>query len=163
SATMGTPQLSYSQTPAAGRPGQCADLVPAHAYTKYVAAAMTSGLEPGRLAVRDADGEAIYPAGQALDDDAIIATGASTAGVQDLDIDDFDGVNAGARIAVPAKVTLTLSSHSDWDATNATLAGIDSEGNAVTETLAIPNAGDATVTSTNRYVQVTGLTIPAQS
>jgi len=99
----------------------------------------------------------------AADVDAILATGgASTAGIQTFDASDFDGV-VGADEMTPARaITLVLSNHADWNATNATLTGVNHLGQTVSETLAIPDGGNATVTSTGYYRQVTGLTIPAQ-
>lgn len=97
------------------------------------------------------------------DVDAIVATGASSGSIQTLTGATLDGAIGDDVMVEPRFVTLVLSAHANWDATSATLAGIDGNGNAVTESLAIPDGGDATVTSTRRYLRVTSITIPAQS
>lgn len=97
------------------------------------------------------------------DVDAIVATGASTADTQTLTGASLDGATGNAVMAVPRYITLTFSSHADWDATTATLTGLDGNGNAQSESIAIPNGGNATATSTKRYLRVTSLAIPAQS
>lgn len=97
------------------------------------------------------------------DVDAIVATGASATGSQTLSGASLDGVSGAAALPIARKITLTLSSHADWDATTATVAGFDSLGNAISESLAIPNGGNATVTSTKRFRRVLSVTIPAQS
>jgi len=158
---MGTPQLVFTQNPVAGRSGMVSDTSTCDINTAYIAEAL--GIEPGRLMVRDGDDEAVLPSASAVDVDAIIATGVSTAGVQTLVAADFDGVTGPGYMPVAQKITLVLSSNADWDATNATLTGIDADGNTVSETLAIPDAGNAAVTTTGNYHQVTQLVIPAQS
>ena len=49
------------------------------------------------------------------------------------------------------------------DATNITLTGVNHLGQTVSETIAIPNGGNATVTSTNWYRSVTSFSVPAQT
>jgi hypothetical protein len=158
---MGTPQLSFTQNPVAGRSGMVSDTSTCDINTVYIAE--TLGIEPGRLMVRNGDDEAVLPAASAVDVDAIIATGGSSASIQTLDAADFDGVIGADYMRVAQKITLVLSNHTDWDATDATLTGIDADGNTVSEDLAIPDGGNATVTSTGRYHQVTELVIPAQT
>jgi hypothetical protein len=160
-------QATYTQTPAAGRPGQRADYTTFDAHTVYTGAP----LEPGRLYVRDGGASpnydrsptAIAPAALAADPDAIIATGASADAEQVLDAADFDGDLGDDYLPVPAFVDLVLSNSTDWDATNATLTGIGADGAALSVTLAIPDGGNATVSTTVSFWRVTGLTIPAQT
>jgi hypothetical protein len=99
----------------------------------------------------------------AADVDAIIATGATTTGSQLFAGALLDGVIGGAAMVPGRYLELVLSSHADWDATTATLIGYDNNGNQITESLAIPNGGNATVNSTKRYARVVSLAIPAQS
>lgn len=99
----------------------------------------------------------------AADVDAIIATGGSTAGVQTISGASLDGV-VGDDVMYPArKLTLVLSNHADWDATTAVWTGKDAYGASVTENVSIPNGGNATVTTTGVFSQVTSLYIPAQT
>ncbi len=100
--------------------------------------------------------------GAGADVDAILATGgASSASPQT--ITSFNGA-LGAGPYQPARaVTLVLSSHANWDATTAVLRGYNHLGQIVQENLAIPDGGNATVTSTNLYQRVISLAIPAQA
>jgi hypothetical protein len=99
----------------------------------------------------------------AADVDAILASGgASAATLQTFSGSALNGVVGTTKMYPGRKITLVLSSHADWDATNATLTG-KRNGRVVTETIAIPNGGNATVTSANEYDEVTSLAIPAQT
>lgn len=97
------------------------------------------------------------------DVDAIVATGASSASSQTLAGASLDGASGSASLGQPRNITFTFSAHANWDATTATLNGLDGNGAAQTESISIPNGGDATVTSTKKYLQVTSIVIPAQS
>lgn len=94
---------------------------------------------------------------------AIITAITSSTGIQTFNGALLDGLVGGADMQPARFVTLVLSNHADWDLTSATLTGVDSNGLAVSETLSIPNAGNTTLTSANRYLSVTSLVIPAQS
>lgn len=96
------------------------------------------------------------------DADAIIATGASTAGLQTLTGASLDGVVGGAVMSPPRMLSFTFSSHADWDATTATVTGKDVDGNTITETFAIPNGGGS-ANGTTHFARVTSVAIPAQS
>ena len=99
----------------------------------------------------------------AADADAIIATIASATSEQTLLAANADGVQ-GANDMFPARqLTLTLSTSADWDATNATLTYVDQDGFTQSETLAIPNGGNATVTAVGTAKRFVSLVIPAQS
>lgn len=98
------------------------------------------------------------------DPDAFIATIASTVGIQTFDTAaEFDGVVGLGVLAYPRNVTLTLSSHADWDATVAVVTGLDVFGRTMAENLSIPNAGNATVVGVKAFKSLTSLVIPAQS
>jgi hypothetical protein len=47
-------------------------------------------------------------------------------------------------------INFTFSNHANWDATTATLTGLGPAGEAQSESIAIPDGGNATVTSTKR-------------
>lgn len=97
------------------------------------------------------------------DVDAIIATILSASTAQTLSGGSLDGVVGGGEMFPPRNVTLTLSSHANWDATTAVVTGYDQEGNVIQESLLIPDAGAATVTGVKPFTKVTSLYIPAQS
>jgi len=97
------------------------------------------------------------------DADAIIATGASTAGTQTLTGASLDGVTGGASMAVARMLSFAFSSHADWDATTITVTGRDVDGATITETFAVPNGGGSTVNGTKHFKRVVSVAIPAQS
>lgn len=160
-------QSSYTQSPLQAERGMPTDDVPSDVITVALAAAAI----PGRLLIRSNQTVtpipvAEVPTAAAADADAIIATGGSTAGIQTLTAASFDGTGqggGGAHLNVPSFITLTLSSHADWNATTAVLTGVTKEGVTASENLSIPDAGNATVTSTTSFWKITSLVIPAQA
>lgn len=159
-------QTTYT-TPAKAYPGLLADDGPHDIGSASVDA--VGGIAPGLLVMRTANGDyaADVPPAVAADVDSLKTNIGSTTGVQNFVAADLNGAVGAGLISPPAKVTLALSSHADWDATNATLTGFDHNGMPVSETLAIPNGGNATVTSQNHYSRLaptgTALSIPAQA
>lgn len=97
------------------------------------------------------------------DVDAIVATLASSTSAQTLTGATLDGATGDDSMSTPRFITFTFSSHADWDATSATLAGVGPNGETQSETIAIPNGGAQTVTSTKRYLRVTSIAIPIQA
>lgn len=87
----------------------------------------------------------------------------SAATAQTVAAASFDGVVATGELFPPRNVTLTLSNHADWDATEAVVTGTDEDGRVVQETLLIPNGGNATVTGLRHFRTVSSIYIPAQS
>ena len=154
----------YTSSPSKAYPGLLADDGPHDIGSVSVDAA--TPVPPGVLIMRTTGGDYaadVPPALPAADPDSIKTNIGSTAGVQNLGPGDFNGVIGAGKILPAAKATLTLSNHTDWDATNATLTGLDENGLPVSETLAIPNNGNVTLTSVNYYSRVTALSIPAQA
>ncbi len=151
------------------------DIGPVFAYPYYtgqattVAARAAEALPFGRLVVRASEDtretlpDAGNPTANAASATSVLATGgASAASEQTLTATDFNGAVGATPFRLPVKATLVLSSSADWNATNATLTGIDDKGTSVSETLAIPDGGGATVTSVNNYSRIVSLVIPAQ-
>lgn len=100
----------------------------------------------------------------AADVDAFIATIASAAAIQTFDTAaEFDGATGLSALTYPRNVTLTLDTHSDWDATTAVVTGLDVFGRTMTENLSIPNGGNATVSGAKCFSSITSLVIPAQT
>lgn len=98
------------------------------------------------------------------DVDAILATGGTTSiATQTLSGASLNGVLGYRALSPSRRITLVLSAHADWDATTATITGKDAGGNTITDTLAIPNGGGATVTTAKLFARVTSVAIPAQS
>ena len=157
-------QTTYSLAPAAGLPGMPGRVGMKSLIRTFIACA---ALVPGRFyfkgpASGNAAGE-VGPIEPAADADAIIATGASTAGTQTLITTSLDGVIGQGEIYPPRNLTMTFSSHADWDATTATITGTDENGVSQTENFSIPNGGNATVTGATKFRTVTSVAIPAQS
>ena len=155
---------AFAQTPAPPRvkvgrralaPTQIVELTPSSPSASEVFTAKVDGL----TATFTADGTptlaeactGIAAAINALADvDAILATGASSGSEQTLSGSTLDGVTGGAAMSTPRKITFTFSSHANWDATTATLTGLDGNGASQTESISIPDGGNATVTSTKK-------------
>lgn len=100
------------------------------------------------------------------DADALVASGGASSGSpQTIEGTALNGVVGRSTMAPARAVTLTFSSHADWDATTATVTGVDVDGRTVTDTFSIPNGGNATVTgaSGTHFARVTSIAIPAQS
>lgn len=160
-------QNSYAFAPAAGLPGQIARHKPGQFIASLIAyAAMTPGLVAfnGR-AVGGSAGEAGHMTAPAASATGILATGgASSASSQTISGASLNGTYGnGAELLPPRNVTLVLSSSTDWDATTATITGTDENGAVVTDSLSIPNNGNATVAGTVAFRTVTSVTIPAQT
>jgi len=160
-------QNSYAFAPAAGLPGQVARTKPGQFIASMIAAvALAPGLVAftGRASGAEADKATTLTATAASATALIASGGASSGSLQTILAADMNGaLGAGAELFPPRNVTLTLSSHADWDATTATVTGTDENGAAVTESLSIPNGGNATVTGTQMFRTITSLAIPAQS
>lgn len=124
-----------------------------------------ASITPGLLILRSSGGDragVILPTVAAVVN-SIKTSFASTAGIQAFTTADFNGAIGAGRISPPAKVELVLSAHADWDATTATLTGLDENGIPISDTILIPNNGAATVLSSLFFSRVLTLTIPAQS
>lgn len=98
------------------------------------------------------------------DVDAILATGgASSTSLQTLSGASLNGVLGYRALSPSRRITLVLSNHADWDASTTTITGKDANGTTITDTLSIPNGGNATLTTTKLFARVTSVTIPIQS
>jgi hypothetical protein len=88
----------------------------------------------------------------------------STTSDQTFVASQFDGALGTSGVLNPARnVVLVLANDADWDATTAIVTGENTDGDIVTESLAIPNGGSATVTGVQVFSKIRSLFIPAQS
>jgi len=95
---------------------------------------------------------------------AFLATGGASSGsLQTISGAALNGATGTGTLRQARTVTVTLSSHADWDASTAVLTGKGVNGETVVENLTIPNGGNATLTTVGLYTSVTSLVIPAQS
>jgi hypothetical protein len=166
-------QTSYSLDPVIAKEGMIADRRSLrHFMSRLAEGAVKAGLAVFTAPVTGApwsnkggDPGSVYqtpsPAA-ALDVDAFITNIASAAAPQTLSGTALNGAVGDDVMYPPRLVTLTLSNHTDWDATNATLVG-ELDGVSKSVTIAIPNGGNATVTTTEYFDKITSLTIPAQT
>jgi hypothetical protein len=158
-------QTAYAYTPPKGLPGQIARNKPgAFSRTMRALASLTPGLVVfvGRAAGGEAGEVGPLTAPSASPTAFIASGGASSAAPQTLTT--FNGAlgPSGSELYPPRNVTLTLSSHADWNATTAVVTGTDENGSVITENLSIPDGGGATVTGSKTFRTVTQLVIPAQ-
>lgn len=155
-------QTSMNSTPGATPAGTIDNQMDAEVKSRRAASALT----PGLLALFVAAASTVRAptsADSAVDVDAIITAGGSTAGVQTLSDASLDGVVGDDPMRVARNITFTFTSHADWDATTATVVGKGVHGEYLSESFSIPNGGNATVTGNALFSQVDSITIPAQS
>lgn len=155
-------QTSMSTSPGAGPAGTIDSTTHASVKSRLAASALTPGLLALFVATLSTV-RAPVAADSATDADAIIATGGSTAGVQTLTTTSLDGVVGDDPMRLARNLTFTFSSHADWDETTITVTGKGAGGEYLTETFAVPNGGNATVTGNALFSQVDSVSIPAQS
>jgi len=154
-------QTTYPTTRSLGYAGALADSGPSDVKSVIAAVAIAAGL----VVITGATPANGYlpTAPDAADVDAFVTAGASAVTEQTLSGAGLDGVIGASMLTVPRNVVLVLSSHADFDATVATVTGIDNDGNVVQEDLRIPNGGNATVTGVQVFAKISSLYIPAQS
>lgn len=155
-------QSSYAATQSTAYAGQLHDSGPSEVKSVIVEAATAAGLVVVRGGTTRAEGRP-PPAPATADVDAIIATGASTAGIQTLSGASLDGVVGVLEMFPPRNLTFTISSHANWDATQIVVTGTDEDGVVMQEAFLVPDAGAATLTGLKHFRTVTQVVIPAQS
>lgn len=167
-------QTSYSETPAIGRVGARADsrtLV--HALTCIAAGLVAVGRSVFRVPNYGARGQSsihspviAYQApspAAALDVDAIETTHTLTAAASDLLAASANGA-VGNDVMVPArKLTITTNSHADWDVGNWVVAFYNENRELVTETIAMANGGNETLTTTDTATEFVSSHLPTGS
>lgn len=167
-------QSSYSQAPGVALPGQLVDAMsPTRRGGRAARGLIKAGYGVFKPAtVGNAGAQPMLDPGQcfhisnpseAADVDAIVTAYTTSTAIQTFSGATLNGAVGGTEMQPARKFTLVMSSHADWDATSATLTGVNHLGQSVSETLTIPNGGNSTVTSTGRYRSITSVVIPAQS
>lgn len=130
--------------------------------SKVSAAILTAGL----LACFTAGASTLrHLAPDAADPDAYATASVliSSASPQTVAAASFDGATGAVQMRQARNVTLTLSNSADWDATTAIVYGLDEDGAPTSESLTIPNGGNATVSGLKLFRSVSSVYIPAQS
>lgn len=93
---------------------------------------------------------------------AILASGGATSASTQLIDTEANGTYAATDMVPARLLTLVLSSHADWNATTGVFTYYNQDGELVTENVSIPDAGNATVTTTGYCKTFVSLSIPAQ-
>ena len=155
-----TVQTSYPFDRAVGYPGQAADAGPHRRKTVLAAVALTAGF----LVMRGATPVKGYAltAPAAADADGIVAALATAATAQSLTGVSLDGAVGAAEMFPARNITITASSHADYNLTTAYVRGLDENGLPQEEAFVIPDAGNATITGAKFFSNVTEVYIPAQ-
>ena len=99
----------------------------------------------------------------AADVDALVTAYTTSTAIQVFSGATLDGIVGAGTLTYARNVTLTLSSHTDWDATTGVVVGTDIVGRPITENFTIPNNGNTTVVGAKCFLYVTSITIPAQT
>lgn len=164
---MSIAQSTTTKFPAVGQPGGLSHH-PAQVVTSKVVDE-TNGINPGLVVVPSAtkpEQHVSLPEALAADPDFFVTTDAA---LGDASGTSFSGAGftgaytAGQVLNPPRNVTLVLGSDANWDATTATVVGFDADFNRITESLSIPNGGNATVAGQKFFSVVESVTIPVQS
>ena len=142
-------------------PGQVdSSFTPLNIVSRIAAASVS----PGLVALFGSGADTIrHLAADAADVDAFKTNIASSASAQTISGASLNGVVGASAMRQARNVTLTLSSSADWDATTAVVLGVDAFGSPISESLSIPNNGNATVTGVALFQSILQVTIPAQS
>ena len=98
----------------------------------------------------------------AADADGIVAAHATAATAQSLTGASLDGAVGAGELWPPRNITMTLSSHADYNLTTAYVRGLDEDGLPQEEAFVIPDAGNVTLTGNKFFSYVTEVYIPAQ-
>ena len=157
-----TIQQTSVGAPALGQNGTFYSIVDREILSKRASGAVPVGyvVVPG-AAAGDAKVPDVVPA---ADVDAIMASNATLGAAAGTDYTgaDFDGA-LGANLNPARRVTFTLASEIDWDATTAVVYGQDASGQHIVEEFSIPDNGNATVTGKKFFSKINRVTIPAQT
>jgi hypothetical protein len=157
-------QTSFSNALTAGRAGLLVDSFPSRVVSKIAEDAVRNGLlcQFGTsMASGVSPGECKLVAELTADVNDLLAATATAATA--LSITSASTPALSTSLMSPARrVTATLNSHADWNATSMRVYGEDAYGNAIRDEIAIPDAGNATVTSHMYFRRVTKVELDAQ-
>ena len=166
-------QTSYSQSPLVAALGQFADATAPHQVDSKVARGLVkAGYGVFKPAAGGGAGTSMLDPGecyhipnpaQAVDVDAIVTAYTTSTAIQTFSGATLNGVVGAAEMQPGRLITFVFSNHADFNATNITLTGISPLGATQTESIAIPDGGNATVDSTLHYASVTSIVVPAQA
>lgn len=159
-------QTSYSNKPPTGRAGQLAVSPPAGGIEACHAngtprmgnAVLLSGPTAGNLENADASPLATL----IVSATAILAATATAATAETITSASTPALST-ALLNPARRITAVLNSHADWNATKMRVYGEDVMGNQIRDEIAIPDAGNTTVTSALFFSRVTKVELDAQA
>ncbi len=154
-------QTTYDLDPAALLPGMVASSAPCTRRGRICEGTPVVGLLVQNGTLPDMQVKPI--AALAADVDSILASGgASAASAQLIEVASANGVIGGGRIVPAQQITITLSSHANWDVGEAKIAYEDVDGKLVTEKVIMPDAGNVTITTLGAASRFVSAYIPVQ-
>ena len=156
-----TIQTTYPFDRAVGYPGQAADSGPHRRKTVIAAVAIAAGL----LVIRGATAVKGYllEAPDAADPDGIVTSLATAATATSLTGVALDGAVGAEEMFPPRNITITASSHADFNLTTWIVRGTDEHGLPQEEVFVMPDAGNVTLTGNKFFRTVTEVYVPAQA
>lgn len=155
---------TYNQAPANAFAGQIAN--PSEGY-RVISGLALAALGFGVPVRRDSTNnttQGVQPlaAPDAADADGIVTALATAATAQSVTTTGLNGAVGQGEMWPPRNITLTLSSHADYNLTTAYVRGLDENGAPQEEAFVIPDAGNTTLTGSKFFSYVTEVYIPAQ-
>ena len=125
-------------------------------------------VRPGQFVIASGENLCSHPSAVAADVDALVlsSTALGDASGTSYGVADLDGANTTGVINPARPITVTAASDADWGdgaATSVTLDYLNAAGEYVSETIAIADGGNETVSSTQPASQFIKATFPAQA
>lgn len=154
-------QTTYSFDRAVGYPGQAADAGPHRRKTVIAAVSLLAGF----LVMRGATPAKGYAnvARDAADADGIVESLATAATATSLTGSSLDGVVGAEEMFPPRNVTITATSHANFDLSTWIVRGLDENGLPQEELFVMPDAGNTTLVGNKFFSSVTEVYVPAQA
>lgn len=164
-------QTNYSLDPAIAKEGMIADSRSLrHIVSRLCEGIVKAGLAVFRVPVygspfsgKGGDPGQVYQTPSpalAVDVDAIATSYTTSAAIQVLSGTALNGVVGDDAMRPGRLITGTLSSHADWNVGTMVVAG-ELDGVAKSESVAIPDAGNTTISTVGAFDKVTSITISA--
>lgn len=156
---------NYNQAPATGLAGQIA--LPSEGY-RVLSGVALGALGFGVPVLRDttngtSQGIEALPAPDAADADGIVTSLATAATATSLTGVALDGAVGADEMFPPRNITITATSHADFDLTTWIVRGLDEDRQPIEESFVMPNGGNTTLTGSKFFSYVTEVYVPAQS
>lgn len=156
-------QTSYGLVPAIGRGGMVADGATMQDVISTVAegaVALGCAVLKGTAARQGKPIAAVAASTTSILDAS--PGGATSASAQTVSGAAFDGTIGQGRIVPAQQITLTASSHANWDASVITFYGEDCDGREISEDVLMPDAGAVTIKTKQAFGKLLSVYIPVQ-